>query len=108
LCPAGKTSFQGSLKCQVCEKGKYASAHGSDQCQLCKKEIGEYANKVQSTKCLICPKGKTSTVTDVCTTATSTVQSPAPAPSADVSEATTTMLSAGFALLASAVAVMLM
>ena len=67
-CPAGWTSFRGSLVCQICEKGKFSKTPSSTECKLCDKSQGEYADEPQLTKCKICEQGKVSTGTDVCTT----------------------------------------
>ena len=62
------------------------------------------SNKARST----CFGGKKYASTTAAAAGKLAAESPAPGPSADLAGATTTMLSAGFGLLASAVAVMLM
>ena len=57
LCPAGKTSTNGSLTCTNCAKGKHASNEGSAKCEDC--DAGKFQEKEteKSTECNSCPSG---------------------------------------------------
>ena len=51
-CPAGWTSYRGSLDCVACEPGRYAASKGAQDCKLC----GEFQHQPHSARetCLAC------------------------------------------------------
>ena len=59
-CLAGFTSFQGSLSCLKCDKGKYSASDGSDTCVECDKSLQQYADVPGMSACLECARGKVS------------------------------------------------
>ena len=56
-CPAGQTSFLGSVSCMNCAKGKYASSEGMNECTSCPSAWYQPQENEPSTKCTKCPSG---------------------------------------------------
>ena len=60
-CEAGKTSYEGSLDCRLCEKGKYAASNATEKCVLCEElGAGKYSDEEGATECKTCDLGEIS------------------------------------------------
>ena len=59
MCRPGSSSLEGSIKCEFCDPGRYASSKGASNCTSCPEQ--QYTAEPNSTKCLTCGTGKLST-----------------------------------------------
>jgi hypothetical protein len=58
-CPAGKTSFSGSLACISCAKGKFSATLHSSECKECLEDTYQDQEINPSLACTKCPAGYT-------------------------------------------------
>ena len=56
-CLPGKTSYNGSIACFLCGKGKYASEKKSETCKECEENTYSDDENTNKTRCQTCPTG---------------------------------------------------